>query len=341
MADARVRLCALGAPGLRDGYRSPLGGSTLFAHTDGDGAFSFGPDEATSPLVLLVDAEGAAPAAIALGVLDPAVGHAPVSVDLGAGVTVSGLVRHADGTPQPRAVVALHHEWVGARTAVAGADGRFEFAHVMPGRYELRPAEQRLTPGSHSFRALVDAPTQAASWSNLVVEDADVSQDLVLDRGTVAGHLADPRTDFRGFSAELVLPHDGQPVGPRVELTADGRFVLASFAVGRHRLRVRAPGGAFGELEFTCDIDLVPGRIEVGCAPALGPCRVELPNAAPGERFDLWRRQGPWTFRTPLPATSDAGRILVPLTASGDAMLRRLRRGGVDTIRVEHIEVER
>src|SRR5690606_4332898 len=107
------------------------------------------------------------------------------------------------------------------------------------------------------------------------------------------------------FSAELVLPHDDQAVCERAALDAAGCFALRSFAAGRHRLRVRAPGGAFGDLEITRDLDLDAGENRATVGLRLTAWRGEIPAAFRDGRHELLHDRDGWQVRTHLHAGDD------------------------------------
>lgn len=111
---------------------------------------------------------------------------------------------------------------------------------------------------------------------------------------------------------------------------------LHSFTAGRHRLRVRAPGGAFGDLEITRDLDLNTGENHATVALSLAAWRGEIPAAFREGRHELLHERDGWQIRTHLHAGDD-GSVHAPKTPVGDAWLRRVRADGVDRIRLETI----
>ena len=299
--DATITVVVPGTVSLRDGFRSSYGDRVGETSSDADGRFVFDRLE-RGRLALLVHAAGFAPTLADLGDFDPGREQDEVTIALTSGVIVSGILRGSDGAPRPRGLVALNSDRVRAVTAITDRDGRFRFEHVAPGTYELRPTTREIDPSGWQTITMAHDVLGDGTWSNLRVGDRDVEQDVVTDLCTLTGHL-DNRLgslDFRGWTATLGLPHDDRPLGDPASLDASGNFALVSFAGGEHRLRIRAPGGAFGDLEITATVVLAPGTNRLGRSFELVPAAGELPAiAGPGSAELRGRREG-WEFRVRL-----------------------------------------
>jgi RNA polymerase sigma-70 factor (ECF subfamily) len=228
---AVVRARALGAAGRPSGVR------TFAAASAGDGRYEL--TLARGSYVLVAEADGYAPLGQTLA-LDQDKAH---DLRLAPASRIAGRVVVRGGAPVPGALVRLEEERVlapRAREVVADAAGRFVFASVAAGAYQVRARKGALV-GRHPAEVAL-AP--AAGSTDVVVEVA-------------AGLLA----------AGLVSAHDGPPIaGARVragenagEATtgADGRFRIEGLLPGPLRLEAGARGYAAAELALTLAADRV------------------------------------------------------------------------------------
>ncbi|MCW5807825.1 MAG: carboxypeptidase regulatory-like domain-containing protein, partial [Deltaproteobacteria bacterium] len=161
---------------------------------------------------------------------------------LNAGATIAGRVLDPDRRPAPGAVVA-----VGARTTIAGPEGRFSLDGMRPGRFEVLaahgdlvapPREVTVAYGGAVDVELVLAVSRAAIAGRVVdgdghpVANARVEADGPLARHAVTGAdgtyriagLVAGTYEVAGTAADLVRASTSAVVGPDGESTADLRL---------------------------------------------------------------------------------------------------------------------
>ncbi|MFG0316749.1 MAG: sigma-70 family RNA polymerase sigma factor, partial [Planctomycetota bacterium JB042] len=114
--------------------------------TDADGSFVLTLREAGA-YVVRVEADGAAPAEIGPFEYEPTIGVAPLDVRLGEGGVLAGRVLPPPGRSAAGTIVGISRGDGYARTARVGADGRFRFERLIPGRYHVVRHDRELRPG--------------------------------------------------------------------------------------------------------------------------------------------------------------------------------------------------
>jgi len=153
-----------------------------------------------------------------------------VVVEVDRGVTVSGRVVHADGTPVAGAIVELPRSQIAPRNATADSDGAFTLVGVAAGSTSLTALS--------SDRRLSSAPvpvTAPAKNVTITMPHGARIEGRVVDRGT-----KQPVTDFT-----VSVPSRGRPgPGPTPQQvhTDDGSYAIDNVTPGTAQIVVTATG---------------------------------------------------------------------------------------------------
>jgi len=217
--------------------------------------------------------------------LEPGAAQATRDLELGAGLTLTGLVLYL-GEPLPGARVSLlGHDVAGRRTVETGLDGRFRIEDLQAGSYRVGVA--------HRQESLIHN------------EDVDLlaDRDLVVEVATaeVTGRVSDASTSAPLADAivllQQVLGTQAQGSLFTVGTDSEGVFRQPRLPAGRFRLTVRADGYETAErvLDLVSgsrldvpDISLVPAAgldLVVRLATGAVPRRVHVRAVAGSDRF--------------------------------------------------------
>jgi RNA polymerase sigma-70 factor (ECF subfamily) len=116
-----------------------------------------------------------------LGPLEPAaLGEQDLELELTRGGSIEGRVLLPDGRDGEGTIVGVNHGDGAPRTLRAGAQGRFRFDGLAPGRWQVLAAESEIRP-NYTFSTSV-AATEPIEWSCEVVAGRTTSFDLDLSR---------------------------------------------------------------------------------------------------------------------------------------------------------------
>jgi hypothetical protein len=236
---------------------------------------------------------------------------------------IEGTVRHRDGTPVPRALVAVNGFDGCPRTAFADGAGRYRFEHLRAGGYEVRTTQQQLH-WSWSTESSVAADAGAPHADCEVRDGATTSFDLIVDRCRVSGTLLANGFEPRHWRVRLQRAHDGAQVGDDVVLGSDGAFELVSSSEGPHQLRFTSPGGPLGTVTLLAQVVLVAGDNTVALPLALAPFTGHA-RGTPNDRDGgiAWLQQDTTPHRVLAHVHVDAATLefRAPLAPVGDTVL--------------------
>ncbi len=244
---------------------SPPSRGEVIVRCDADGAFTL---RRLPPGSYDVQAQlrGYAPA------LESAVspGSDVLRLELGEGLTLSGIVRTESGEEVP-----AFNVWLGFRRGpIAVVPARAEAFFDPEGRF----AFQGLVPGA--YQVVVNAFGHApAALHNVALEERDAEVELILDEGgAIEGRIVDAESAQGIRGAEITLEtslNDGPSVAGALLETlsgADGMFRLENVNPGARGIRVRADEH---HTQVRRGIMVPPGGVV--------PLEIELSPVAPGE----------------------------------------------------------
>lgn len=197
----------------------------------------------------------------------------PLVVEVDRGVTISGRVVHADGTPVTGAIVELPRSPIAPRNATTDSDGAFTLVGVAAGSTSLTALS--------SDRRLSSAPvpvTAPAKNVTITMPHGARIEGRVVDRGT-----KQPVTDFT-----VSVPSRGRPgPGPTPQQVHadDGSYAIDNVPPGTAQINVTATGfvtatrsditAEEGKTVSGIDVQLdrgasITGRVTSGGAPVAG-----------------------------------------------------------------------
>jgi hypothetical protein len=197
----------------------------------------------------------------------------PVIVEVDRGVTVSGRVVHADGTPVAGALVEMPRSQFAQRNATTDSDGAFTIAGIASGATTLTA----LSSDRHMTSAPVPVTAPAKNVTITMPHGARI-EGRVVDRGT-----KQPVTDFT-----VSLPSRGRPgpaPTPQQIHADDGSYAIDNVAPGTAQIAVTATGfvtatrsdiaAEEGKTVSGIDVQLdrgasITGRVTSGGAPVAG-----------------------------------------------------------------------
>ncbi len=288
------------------------------------------------PYRLAVQLAGFAPAELEVAALAPAELRSGLRLVLSPGRRGVGRVVDAAGRPVAGARLRLlrtrqDRPWERPQDwrAVTGADGRFEMAGLLPGRYDLRagaagfamsevPGIEVAAPGPAAGPAGGDGP---AALGTVVLRPGVAIEGLVVDRQDRP--VAGAEIEVSGRRRLLPPPLQGETA---VVTGADGRFLLGDLTAGESlSIRIGKPGFAARELDNT----VAPTSLRVVLAPA---------GRLAGQVLDADRRavEGATVFAAAaaghvhgLEQSDAAGRFAIDGLAAGPVELRVLADGFV------------
>ena len=197
----------------------------------------------------------------------------PLVVEVDRGVTISGRVVHADGTPVAGAIVELPRSPIAPRNATADSDGAFTLVGIAAGPTSLTAVS--------SDRRLSSAPvpvTAPAKNVTITMPHGARIEGRVVDRAT-----KQPVTDFT-----VSVPSRGRPgpsPTPQQVHADDGSYAIDNVAPGTFQIAVTATGfvtatrtditAEEGKTVSGIDVQLdrgasITGRVTSGGAPVAG-----------------------------------------------------------------------
>jgi protocatechuate 3,4-dioxygenase beta subunit len=195
----------------------------------------------------------------------------PVVVEVDRGVTISGRVVHADGTPVAGALVEMPRSQLAPRNATTDSDGTFTIAGIASGATTLtaHSSDRHMT----SAAVPVTAPAKNVS---ITMPHGGRIEGRVVDRGT-----KQPVIDFT-----VLLPSRGGPnPAPQQVHADDGSYAIDNVTPGMAQVNVTATGyvtatrsditAEEGKTVSGIDVQLdrgasITGRVTSGGAPVAG-----------------------------------------------------------------------
>ncbi|HKE00057.1 MAG TPA: sigma-70 family RNA polymerase sigma factor, partial [Planctomycetota bacterium] len=289
----------------------------LRAQTDESGRFVLTPREGGS-FVVRASSDGFAPAVRDVPAYVPGTA-VELTLALDAGGAIEGrLVVSGDKDPSGTIVSASRHDGR-PRTMRVGADGRFRFDLLTPGKWQVQVSEREVDPTANSWgisrgRKRIDPPTNCE-----VVAGVTTTHDIDL-------------RDARACTLEGELRVNGKPAAkwearlgtgpiwtsdtprPATAVAADGRFSLSMARPGRYTLSLTPPGGELGEGSLTAAVELRAGAQSWQLDLSTGSLRVE--GVPAGEIF-VYRWAGPSGAACMLPVQSGEGVCNLPFVPAG------------------------
>jgi hypothetical protein len=197
----------------------------------------------------------------------------PVVVAVDRGVTITGRVVHADGTPVAGAIVEMPRSQLAPRNATTDSDGAFTLAGIASGATTLTA----LSSDRHMTSAPVPVTAPAKNVTITMPHGARI-EGRVVDRGTKQAV-----TDFT-----VSLPTRGRPgpsAMPQQVHADDGSYAVDNVAPGMAQIAVTATGyvtatrgditAEEGKTVSGIDVQLdrgasITGRVTSGGAPVAG-----------------------------------------------------------------------
>ncbi len=221
--------------------------------TGADGSFVLTLREAGA-YVVRVEADGAAPAEVGPFEFEPTVGVAPLDVRLGEGGVLAGRVLPPPGRSAAGTIVGISRGDGYARTVRVGADGRFRFERLIPGRYHVVRHDRELRPGPpQSFGTSGEPGVGEIPWSCELFEGQTTRHDLDLSICVLRGRLRPGGEEATASRVSLVDPASAAAVGAPASPAVDGSFTLVAPVAGAYLLRVV---GADGETRLEEPIEV-------------------------------------------------------------------------------------
>lgn len=234
--------------------------------------------------------------------------HAPLSIVLSPGFSVSGTLRTADGTPVPRGWVRAEplggRPWNG-RGERCDKDGRFTIRGLE------RAPRVRISVQAQGFAGAVRTISVAPSGTV-------PPQTIVLEKGTtLSGRLMRSADQPFAGRVDIEIRWDGEQAGlyrnESVDLR-DGRFVIAGLAGGKATVKLRPSG--FPQMvresvSLSADKPLDLGDLALpGGEEITGTVRQVDGAPAKSINVRLWGETGSWEERQPrLCRSDDSGRF--------------------------------
>ncbi len=234
-------------------------------------------------------------------------GGEPVLVELGTGGAVEGTVTGEDGLPQASVRVNLFQGadfLVGARNVTTGADGRFRFEPVTPGKYSLATGEMD--------------PSSAGEMLTVEVKDG---QTTTVQVGVRKSHGVDLTGTLTRGGAVVpdttvsLLPQAAgggeSPTVQGVKTGADGRFLFKQVPPGRYSVSAQL-GDAQTAVEVEVPATGTPPDVQLRFEDAAIRGTVRAPDGSPVS--------GAWVTLEKVVATAAQGLAGAVLTWRGQAM---------------------
>lgn len=306
--------------------------------TDEDGAFVI-TVRRMGEYVLRVDAGGFAPTEWGPFLVEGDVAFPELEIVLWRGGALEGRVRGAQGEDVAGTIVGISRGDGFGRTARVASDGRYRFARLTPGPWQVVIRDEEIWTNSLSTsRTSGDGISgDTIDWTCEVYEGETTFHDLelgTLARCTLEGRLTVDRADARAWSAKLI-PGD-QPIfseAPKTTVAPDGSFRLGSERGGPTWLVLNGMFEQLGEHMLVAELDLVEGLSTWEFALETGSLVVEgVPAVAEGDMpaaVYLW--EGPQdAFYLLAIEGDDEGACRIPVVPAGRAKLVRPDRRSMD-----------
>ncbi len=227
--------------------------------------------------VLRAEAAGYAPSEFGPFDYHPRVGLDGIELDLTPGGALEGLVLEG-GRPAAGRIVAVSRGDGHPTSTRSGADGRYRFDHLMPGRWQVELRTEEILPGSGVATTGGEPHTPESLPANCIVREGETA---VMDLGAGPSPTLKGRLTFDGegpgawsaslqLADSLILSDDNTArIGP------DGAFSIQVSKPGLYQASFASDALDFGfltELELTSDLhfwsmDLRTGAIVINGVP--------------------------------------------------------------------------
>lgn len=211
-----------------------------------DGAFFLQSHEPKDSLVLLVEAQGFARSAVSLPAYHPSSGLSGIVIRMTSGGVIEGTVRGPSNEVAGTIVGISRHDGY-PDTQRVGADGKFRFSRLTPGRWNVEIVEEEALPPlsnisvSTGMKERDELPTVCEVQDGATTRyDIDLSQQK---HCVVRGELRVNGERASGWSARLLLPSDfGDAPATASKFTdRDGTFRLSRRQGGNATLLLTPP----------------------------------------------------------------------------------------------------
>jgi hypothetical protein len=280
--------------------------------SDGDGRFVLSIPSAGWH-ALRVEAEGFPLIVFGPWELDPARAGPELALELAPGGTLEGRVLLPAGESPLGRFVGASNGWSFAHTTAVDAEGRYRFANLAPGEWQVRP----VLPPVASLQAF-EVDWSAAGFErepDVVVRSgasARFDLDLVTPRGcALAGHFRFEGVELADWSVILgISGMRGSSSVARSSLGRDGAFRVVAPRPGPYELYIWSEGRRFmrevqlSGVETTLELSFAPAKLAVDSDSEQGrSLRIEG-TCVDGTRFEAWswRKKGSQTWRVDVPA---------------------------------------
>ncbi len=156
---------------------------------------------------------------------------------------IAGVIVDDEGTPVPRALVAIMSaDLPGARTVVSDDEGRFGFVQLPAGRFRLLGSKPFFVSLEFGQRSEVDLPAMIRLGSG---QRLDGMQLRLPRTASIAGSIVDEHGDPwdapRGYPLTVLAVRRGEKTrqtGARITVGDRGEFRISQLAPGTYELRV-------------------------------------------------------------------------------------------------------
>ena len=261
--------------GPRDFYRAVI--------TDQKGRFQ-APLGRGGELIVHAEAGGFAPGEAGPFEFDPSIGAENILVELGRGGQLVGRVLVPADIDPSGMIIGISCGDGFPRSQRIGPDGRYQFADLRPGLWELAPCQKEVGPravADCSTSYGVDSPDPVAEWDFEVLPGRTTVHDLDLRgaepcilRGRIrVGNLTSPQTWTVSVCHQEETRVEERFYGGT---DADGSFLARKPTPGPHRLWLEGRNGPLSNASVRCQLELSPGENRFDLSIETGTLEGEL-----------------------------------------------------------------
>ena len=300
---------------------------------------------ARGEFVVRAEAEDLAAADVGPFPFDPSQARSDLELALTQGGAIAGRVLMPAGREAAGVIVAVNRGDAHARTVRSGADGRFRFDGLTPGRWYVARGALEIDAKGGGGTAYEPSGRVEIPF-NCTVEDRHTTQCNVDLRGwepcVLRGELRANGAPAALWTLEVWPAGKSAVVGdlPRTSTDAEGRFRIDIDEPARVRLDFQLPreGTASGSLSLEVELhsgenpwkaDLDLGRLEGTIAAGAGEGTLYYESAAGVQ---------PWC-RLPF-APDGTGRFALPFVPAGRGVIKRWQGKGAELVSTTLLEVD-
>lgn len=229
-----------------------------------DGAFVLQPPEPSNSLVLLAEASGFARSAVDLPAFHPSSGLSGIVVRMSGGGAIEGVVRGPANEVAGTIVGISRHDGY-PDTQRVGADGKFRFSRLTPGRWNVETVEEEALPPLSNLSVSTGMSSRGELPTVCEVQDGSTTRydiDLAQQKPcTVRGELRVQGERASGWSAQLLLPGDFGEAPPKSSTFTDrdGIFRLSRRQSGNAKLFLSPPDSS--GFTYEAPLKLIRGEV--------------------------------------------------------------------------------